>query len=831
MNWAFRKRRLYWSFKAFWARLSHWTNRALFSVRYEAAEERHNYRALQGLFRLTGRATIFALLTAALVQLVDGLLSPYLQSKGLKLPQDSDYVAFLVGIATLGGLFIGLYYAGLSAIGSAMYARVPNNIRNLLAQERSGITYMRVLSYMTILSLAFLGLRFVGFDRVFLAVPLLTLNSVVGVAAFVRLGQRAFDLFDPTALSRSVFVRLMHWLRQVAAGGFRWNQAEFQQHAHRQAGGEIETLETLADLISKESHLSGGGSLELARGIVDFLIRYERSKRRIPPESKWFEQRFEHRDWYGTEASTVSIAHQTGTLLSPKVTVDSEWIEKRLLKILTDWTCRNATTGRHTEALLLLDYVDAYSTALADEGRLDAAIGVAASMMSELLKRLPALQSTDEVLEVVAVTDRIALIPVSAAIGHRRFLQSLDAQSVTQRIRTIRWDEEKDLYLHDFPAHCLSTLEWLGQRLRNEIEIHGWVITPGWYSAELISQVRATRFVDNSRAISEKSQTFYTESMEQALKMGRPWIAAAIASRQWEFLHKIQAAIEIESGWADLCKDLRIEGLLWPQFDASAFRSGLSQRRDALIEFMSKQSVLLAISSKPAGYPDYAGQFLHAVGEECFEAAIHNKPSLLKEIFKDYLVGCILRYSSLRPRDANTDWRAERQYKLAGASLMDLMEISGYAKLLADFHGNVELWDIVRGAWDGAIADEPNLGRLLPSLIAVTEAAFEIPHRGVLRTNWKLRLNNVLASLPKIERQIGNERRFREPKADHPSALVRIFASGPYGSLHDGIDIFIGFYLKQRPELKDAKYGRKRRDIQDQINREETPKGDTGAKG
>ncbi len=206
-----------------------------FRTRFAVKEERSNYRTLRHIFGITENSLLVAIGFAVLLQFLDPILQPYFHMAGIGIPDDGDYVTFLATVSGIGGVFIGLYYAGISTVGSAIYARVPNNVRDLLAQERFGNVYMRFLSFLTFLGLILISLRISGLPRVYLAVPLVTLLAGIGVIAFVKLGQRAFYLFDPTKLSYHIFEQLHHWLEIVKVGGFQWSNESFQNHAQRQA--------------------------------------------------------------------------------------------------------------------------------------------------------------------------------------------------------------------------------------------------------------------------------------------------------------------------------------------------------------------------------------------------------------------------------------------------------------------------------------------------------------------------------------------------------------------------------------------------------------------
>lgn len=807
-------------------RVSFWIEAKVFGVRYGVMEERTNYQSLRHLFSVTQKPLFIAVGFAVLLQYIDPHLYPYYQKTGISIPDDGDYVTFLATISGIGGVFIGLYYAGISAVGSAIYAKVPNNIRDLLAQERFGNVYMRFLSFLTFLGLILIALRISGLPRVYLAVPFVTLTAGIGIIAFVKLGQRAFYLFDPTALSYHIFDQLQHWLGMVKAGGFRWLDSNFQNHAYRQASSTLDTLETLADIIAKEPHLNGKPFIELSQRLLRFLTHYEYAKRSIPAESAWYEQRYQHRDWYHTEDSRVAIAHQTGTALQPDVTNDKEWVEGRVIPILKECIKVNLAEERYTEVIGLFDYLDAYVKRLSREGRLGRAFALledlSTAMLGEFATEADGKFVKEEALEKLAVAERVASLPISIALGYREQIEKLDRHTTEKMISAVRWDSDTSIYRQSFPVYCLPRLEWFRPRLAFEKEVEGQDVTPLWYRAELVCQVEADQFSDNTKALVSRGADFYRSSISKALSGKRPWLAAAIMSGEWEYWHKVGDQLDMwPDKWTKLSSERRIEGLPWTQFDAEGLRSDSEGRKNELLKLMSQQNMLLALLSRPEGFPDYAGQFLHTSGEMAFDALLINNFNFLKSVFEPYLLGCLLRFDNLRPKSVSTDWRVQQEVKIAAAALLDVMDVSGYARLLADYHGNEELWSEVTAAWTKYLTQKHDQSPLplLAGAVAFTETAFEIPHRSLFRTTWKLKINQKLADVPRHE-VYGRRHLGSDTVIDHDSALVRVFAKGPYGSFRDGIDIFIAFYLRNQEGAKDLDFGQKRRDLRESLERE-----------
>jgi hypothetical protein len=171
--------------------------------------------SLVGIVRVTARPWFLAIVVAAILQLSNPRLCQFFSKHGFSVPDDSDYVTFLAAISSIGGVFIGLYYAAIATVGSAMYAKVPSNLRDLLAQDRFGVVYMRFLSFLTYLCLVLICLRLSHFDRIYIAPPLITFAAGVGVFAFVKLGQRVFHLFDPTEFSSHIFEQLERRMASV----------------------------------------------------------------------------------------------------------------------------------------------------------------------------------------------------------------------------------------------------------------------------------------------------------------------------------------------------------------------------------------------------------------------------------------------------------------------------------------------------------------------------------------------------------------------------------------------------------------------------------------
>ena len=192
---------------------------------------------------------------AAITQSLDPMLDDLYKRTGLTILNDT-YSTLLATVAGMGGVFIGLYYAATIAISGAIYSRVPNNIRDLLARERVGNVYMQFLALLTYSSVILLSMKAAGFAANKLAALLVVLGAGISVIAFVKLGARAFYLFDPTSLANELVQQIKRSYDQVGPRQFRWLDPSFQSYAYRTARQSLDTVETLAEITGKEEKLN-----------------------------------------------------------------------------------------------------------------------------------------------------------------------------------------------------------------------------------------------------------------------------------------------------------------------------------------------------------------------------------------------------------------------------------------------------------------------------------------------------------------------------------------------------------------------------------------------
>jgi hypothetical protein len=663
--------REFWRLRATIQRLRFSILSRLFRVRYFARRERTNTGILLSILQVTGYQLLLAISIAAGLQLLELVLVPRVVS-WWPIPDQANYVSWLGTIAQIGGVFIALYFTAVTAAAAAIYTRVPNNIRDLLARERVGNVYIRYLTLATFLPLCLVALHFLGFEPIRIAVPFLALVAGAGIFAFAALGRRAFDLFDPTSLAGSLFGDFGGWLSQVSAGGFRWGDRAFQSHAHRQTASIVDTLQTLADLAATHANLDSAPLLEFSMNVLALLSEYQQRKLRIPTDSLWFEQKYEHKSWYQTDDTTVQLAHSTGTTLNPSSVPEYNWLENRLQPIPLKCFELNVVRKRLDNVRDLLAGVDTYIAALATSGNVRGAIPLAEKIRGiyeeASFDSAPAIGKQIERAEDVGMADAVCFLPLRILVAYRTSLEQRTPELTRARIESLRWDKAKSLYTSSFVTEELRQLEWLLPRMRMEADVEGAIQTPVWYQQDLVSKSQAESLSESLGAIIEVGSKFFQNWSDRLVEAGRVWQSAAVLSRYLEYLNKLEHHLSFFKSHVDSLRGTRhLTDLPWPDIKPELWLETVRGFREKVVQTTAIHISLLSTSQKPEGVPDYLGQFIHETGENLFDSLLSRRTDIARALIRPYLAGTLVLFERMKPSTPKPDVWTEQKLQIAAA--------------------------------------------------------------------------------------------------------------------------------------------------------------------
>src|SRR5437773_6242496 len=100
---------------------------------------------------------------------------------------------FLNTIVQLAGLFLTLYFTAISLIASAVYARVPGDVRTLAVDEKVGNLYIRLVAVLGALAILYVVGGILGVNIGLVGLTAVSALSIISLFSFLFLGKRTFN--------------------------------------------------------------------------------------------------------------------------------------------------------------------------------------------------------------------------------------------------------------------------------------------------------------------------------------------------------------------------------------------------------------------------------------------------------------------------------------------------------------------------------------------------------------------------------------------------------------------------------------------------------------
>ena len=821
-------REMFWRFRAGFRWLASSVRARIFGFQHAARERKNETRIFADLLRVVFWRLVVAVAVVVALYWLDKQLRPLFAQWGWGIPMDDSYATVLTTIAGIGGVFIGLYYTALSSVSGAIYARVPNNIRDILAQDRAGNFYINLLSVLTFSCLLLVAAHVIGLGHVQSAAFVAALFAGVGIFSFAQLGRRAFNFFDPTSLSETIMEKLIQSVKMAAHP-----DKNFQNHAHRLAVHNISVLNTLADICAKEPHLRGGPYAQFCRGIVHLLLFYQGFRCQIPTASLWFKRKYVHKEWH-THDSTADIFHAAGMPLQPEESGDANWLEDAMLPAVRQCLRVNLEDKKWEIAHGVMSDCARIPCALAPLRQVDSAAKLVRVDGEIALPRvLPPAEDivADERREEAGIIEQVATLPASILINYCNELKSVRKETLTEAVGKIAWHRRNAVYQPQFPPHLLPCLEELKTQIDFERQVEGKIVTPLWYQAEVVARQEADQFSANAKILFEDFPELLAEWGNIAVKSNRLWARSVIIGAEWRYHTLLGAWLnELKAAHDSITGDQRVKGMKWRTVDFPAYEKKRSERGKEIVSQMSALAPILLIHPRPEWAPDYPGQFMRCVGDAAMDALLENNIEYFRSVFVSYAVTCSQQFQRMRGKIEGQDWHALEQLRTAFTPLRDLLDLSGYACLMSELHESPALWETVTKCWDSLLNDMLKTGdsthgmaQILVTLLRDSKLTLRRSAGDDFRFAWN---RKVASQLSQIRRStppdwdpsstVTTHGPFGIPEVpeevvDHPSKLVRHCAehcrrrTGGLG-MPGGEDIFVLYYLRKHPDNKNTEF-------------------------
>lgn len=723
---------------------------------------------------------------------------------------DNDtYVQLLTTIAGVTGVFLGLYFTAVSTVISNAYSSVSGDVRELILRDRIGNNYVKLVSFLTALSVVLLAFSAAKVTTYHLAIPVLAVVSCLAIFAFVNLGMRAFFLSDPTLFFNTLSGELLKWVKQATYRGYQWKSPSFQEHYRKQALKSATTLATLAKISSEKPELQGESYPRLLRKLLALTSVYQSDKHLIPSGSNWFSKKLQHKQWYLTESTELETATRTDTALRPNEIPDTTWLEDVILDGVFKAFEADLAAGDY-QALYnkTVSLPDFFKNTAADwlEGNGEIRLQ---RLSKYVVDELVAGNEIDEQQEPysIAIADILASLPMSLELGFIKVVDETDAKKLRTQLSDMKLTKESSPYRFNLPPSTLKILEDVHNGAVFEKLAQAQHKTQNWYVTELVLHDFEMALYQQWQSLMRTLEDWYSETGETLTKAKRYKQAAAVYSRAIEQAWKLDSHIvRLKDLSEALRKDRKTDFIKNAEWDWDKEHDRVAKFRNAAIEGQAKLIPYLWNTKKPdPDMPDFFGGAVHYTGEACFDALVSGDADKFKTLFRPYFFGILGIFESVRPQVV--EWETSSAITWMSEPVLDLFDISGYAYIFAEYHNKPELWGECKTVWDSYLTE---VSQQLQSFSVISNyhqtPRLVITPRDPLRSGREIVLGRILNDLPR--QRASNF--YSQPQVEHQSQLIRNIA--PWNDdlpsmFVNAIDVFTAKYLITLPNDTGLDFG------------------------
>src|SRR6266567_4431781 len=183
----------------------------------------------------------------------------------------STYVSLVSTVAQIAGIFLGLYFTAVGVVVSAVYSRVPGDVRALLVQEKAGNLYLRIVALLCAVAVLMLAIHALGFPIGIRNLCLLTALSMIAIFSFIELGRRIFECFNPAVLVAYLAIELQKRIQRSTSRGYQYHNPSFQKAYQNRAESLLNSYHNIVHLVTHEERPYGKSLLALARNALSLL--------------------------------------------------------------------------------------------------------------------------------------------------------------------------------------------------------------------------------------------------------------------------------------------------------------------------------------------------------------------------------------------------------------------------------------------------------------------------------------------------------------------------------------------------------------------------------
>lgn len=728
---------------------------------------------------------------------------------------------FLAAIASISGVFLGLYFTAISSIASSLLLKAHQDVKDYFFTSPHGLQYVKTIETTGIVSLFYIITKSFGHEIHSFGLIFLSLLGAYIILRFWKVGSDVYNFAQPTSTLPRMMADIVRAIKDATPPGFNWDKDFLQNYHSRKVGRTLESVKRYVDFGVREIKLREEELTYALNSYAALLQFYSDNKKKIPTKSLWYKTKYQYSKWTLTDSTQISLALQTGTTTSPKVIENHSWFEDQVLDNVVTILQYYGKDGNYGALFQSHDIFVEVAESYASQFDVDA--------IKVFLKKFEPIgseiynskeESVQLSKEALAFVDSQGRLAIAVLLGLAKYLDANPGDKFVQTVQQINWNGGlRNIYLADVPYATLDRLESLSEELNNEILIEGKLVTEQWYRQAYSLQRYLYSLQNYYEFIKELHKSYFEKKLTKLIAERKYQYAVQLIERWMEFTNKHSRLVRLLKKHLEEAEPHKaLHDLSWPDFKIDEEVEWVDGQEKVVADKMVALLPVLQGMTSEDDIPDYFGHALQVGLEACYDACEENNPDRFRTIFPIILNASIAAHQ--RTRTEVEAWAQEESKVIFSTEpLVNIFEISGFGILYGELLQNPALGEIVREQWDRYLNLTENTRGVIQFIAAVVEyrrGIFKIMPQATLRSNWQIRFNRAMS-----ERGLRVFPDIRGPfdgDPDHPSILIRVLSNMGGLNMRSAEDVFIELYLAARPDVEGIQF---RNEIRESIEREQ----------
>lgn len=811
--------KFFWTFKNWYKNAIHFNFwKIFFQGQYWVREERTGMR----FFESTLTSFFKAIFYSAVIIII---LQQYNHFYPVSITFDSEAAdTFLGAIASLSGVFLGLYFTAISSIASNLLLKAHQDVKEYFFSSPMGSQYVQTVEITGIVSLFYLVTKSFGYTLHPVGFIFLSLLGAYIVIRFWKVGAEVYNFAQPTSSLPLMMREITMSIKDVAPPGFNWNKDFLQNHRAKRVNRILDSVKRyiefgVNEIKLKEEELSY--ALHTYATLLDFYTDY---KRRIPTNSFWYRTKYQYNKWTLTDSSQILVALHTGTTTSPQEIKNYTWFEGKVLDSVVpilSFYLRDRNYGAFFQSHeIFVSTAEIYAPQFDVEAVKNLVNRL--EILGDEFYRIPEDLVTSQTAksEKMAFIDSQGRLAIAVMLGLTKYLHDTKGSDFPELVEKINWKlGKKAVYKEKVPYETLARLESLADELFNEQSIEGRILTERWYRQSYCLQRYLYALQSYYDYIKSLHNDYFEKKFTVLVELKRFDFTAQLLERWMEFSSKhVDLLRHLKRHLEEVEQYKSLHDLPWPDFKLDEELAWAEKQEKVVSDKLIALLPILQGSVSDAGIPDYFGHALTLGVKACYEACEEGDVERFRRIFPIVHNASIVAHQ--RTRTDVEAWKQEESKIIYSTEpLVNLFEISGFGILYSELLQNLALKEVVEETWDRyftSVQDAKAVIQFIAAIVEYRKGIFKIMPQATLRANWQIAFNHAMS-----EKGLPVFPDIRGPYSDdpnHPSILIKVISDVGGLNMRSAEDVFIEMYLSNRPEAEGVDFAD---DIRESIRRYE----------